>query len=278
MKTQKIDLYNYFGIKRTSKEQGYLITYTHDVYDYCPHRIRPAILVVGGGGYRTISNREQEPVVLEYLSKGFNCYNLIYSTVSDGNIHYPSQLLEACMAMLYLRTNCKKMNIDKNHIACIGFSAGAHLSAMLGNMWNNKDMQSILKNNAETCRPNAILLCYPVITSGKKAHQGSFEILCGDNKQLKEYLSLEKAVTKNSSPAFIWTTMDDETVPSENSLLYATACKKHKVPFELHIFAHGKHGLSLCNKEVNSVSISASKWLPLSLTWLEEQGFVISVE
>ena len=87
--------------------------------------------------------------------------------------------------------------------------------------------------------------------------------------------SLDKRVDKNSSPAFIWSTVGDFTVPCENSLLMAQAYKKADVPFELHIFQNGRHGLSLATEEVNSEEIPVQQWVPLCLTWLKVRGFKI---
>lgn len=98
---------------------------------------------------------------------------------------------------------------------------------------------------------NAAILSYPVVTSGEYAHRDSFVALLGDHptKEQLEYASNEKQVSENTPPIFLWQTVTDEIVPVENSILMAQALKKYKVPFELHLFERGKHGLSLANEE-----------------------------
>lgn len=272
MKTERIDLYEYFGIERKGGEAGYLYSYIIEQYDYCPKRIRPAMLVIAGGGYSCVSARESEPIALNYIAEGYCAFALDYSVMP---VRFPVQLLEGCMAMAYIRENAEKLGIDKEHVSAIGFSAGGHLCGMLATMWDEKEIKEFLGEKVILCRPDAVILSYPVITSGEFAHKGSIINLSGEKEQIVSRISLEKRVDKNSVPAFIWTTMDDACVPMENSILMASAYKKAGVPFELHIFESGQHGLSLCTKEVNTVNEPVSKWKEMSKTWLKNRGFEI---
>ena len=273
MKTEKIDLYKYFKVARPEGASGYLTTLVLDEYNFCVGRRRPAMLVLAGGGYWSVSHREKEPVAVKFLEKGFNTFILDYSVKP---LTFPCQLIEGAMAMAYIRKNAKKLGVDKNHVGAIGFSAGGHLCAMLATMFNAPELIDVLKNNAEYCRPDAVVLSYPVITAGEKAHKGSIVNLSGGDETLMQRLSLENNVTEHSSPAFIWTTMDDDTVPMENSMLIASSYKKNGVPFELHVFESGKHGLSTAEKETKSENIPAQKWLELCMTWLKNKGFEIN--
>ncbi len=276
MKVEKIDLYNYFNIERKDNATGYLTTY---VLDSCiESRLRPAMLVIGGGGYASVSPREQEPVVIKYLEQGFNAFTLDYSTTSTSTACFPAQLIEGAMAVAYIRLNAKELMVDENHVAAVGFSAGGHMCGMLATMFDAPEIKAALGENAELCRPDAVVLSYPVITSGEKAHKGSFVNLSGDNLELFERLSLEKQVTENSSPAFMWTTGTDGVVPTENTLLMALAYRAKGVPFELHVFEKGVvHGLSIATKEVVYVDEPIQAWVKLSLVWLQNRGFKISV-
>lgn len=273
MFTEKIDLYKYFGLVRPDKADGYLTAYVHDETENKPNRIRPAILVIGGGGYAYVSQREKECVALSYLAQGFNAFTLQYSVAPAT---YPAQLNEGLMAIIYIRENAAKYGVDKEHVAAIGFSAGGHLCAMLATLFDSADAVKIFGNKTALARPDAVVLSYPVITWGESAHKGSFDNLCGENESLKQELSLEKRVKANSSPAFIWATANDAAVPVENSLYYALACKKHGVPFELCVFEDGQHGLSLANEEVFTVNKPVQKWFNLSVEWLHRRGFVIN--
>ena len=149
---------------------------------------------------------------------------------------------------------------------------------MLATLTGEKVVEEFLKDKALLCKPDAVILSYPVISSGEFAHMGSFDNLCGDREQLKEYLSLENRVDKDSVPAFIWSTYNDDLVPCENSLLMALAYKKAGVPMELHIFEHGEHGLSLATEEVNSPLPAVAVWANLAATWLKNRGFVNQIK
>jgi len=272
MITEKVDLYEYFGLKRPQNGCGYLVTYVHDPMEHRPNRLRPAMLVIGGGGYSYVSQREKEPIAFKFLAESYNAFVLEYSCAP---VAYPAQLNEGLMAMVYIRENAAKLGVIADRVAAIGFSAGGHLCAMLANLFDSEDAKKLLGDKASLARPDAVILSYPVISSGEKAHRGSFDNICAGNAELEKSLSLENRVKESSSPAFIWATANDGCVPSENSLYYALACKKHDVPFELHVFADGQHGLSLANEEVFTVNEPVQIWVKLALVWLKNRGFCI---
>ncbi|MBQ9756249.1 MAG: alpha/beta hydrolase [Clostridia bacterium] len=272
MRTEKIDLYEYFKVERPVGAAGYLTTLLLDEYNFVEGRLRPAMLVIAGGGYSIVSQREKEPVAMKYLANGFNCFILDYSV---SPVSFPYQLVEGAMAMAYIRKNAKKLGVDNDHVSAVGFSAGGHLCGMLATLFNAPELYDTLGKDAEYCRPDAVILSYPVITSGEKAHKGSIENLSGRDESLYERLSLEKQVTKNSPPAFIWTTTTDACVPMENSIYMAMAYRENGVPFELHVFESGQHGLSVAELETNIENVPVQQWIPLSITWLKNRGFKI---
>jgi len=272
MRTEKIDLYEYFKVERPIGAAGYLTTLLLDEYTFAQDRLRPAMLVIAGGGYAGVSAREKEPIAMKYLANGFNCFTLDYSVAPTA---FPCQLIEGAMAMAYIRKNAKKLCVDNNYVSAIGFSAGGHLCAMLATLFNAPELYDTLGKDAEYCRPDAVVLSYPVITSGDKRHDGSIRNLSGGDESLFDRLSLEKQVTKNSPPAFIWTTTTDACVPMENSMYMAMAYRENGVPFELHVFEEGKHGLSVAELETNIENVPVQQWIPLSITWLKNRGFKI---
>ena len=141
-------------------------------------------------------------------------------------------------------------------IAVCGFSAGGHLCASLSVHWKDiKDPDPVYDRVSN--RPDAAILAYPVITAGKAAHPGSFVALFGENPDQKDldYMSLEKHVTADTPPCFLWQTATDESVPVENSYLFAKACKEAGVPYAHHVFSDGVHGMSVATED-----------------WLEERG------
>jgi len=281
MLTEKIDLYNYFGLKRKNNESGYLNVMVLGLSNEInPKRKFPAILVIPGGAYAMVSDREAEPVALEYLNNNFNTFILNYSVMPCS---YPVQLIEAAMAMIFIRENAEKYNVDTTKIAAVGFSAGGHLCGCLATIFDDENiLKTFGKIRAELVKPNAVILAYPVISADKEIwHEGSFINVTNNNKKTMEYLSLEKRINQNSVPAFIWHTLEDGCVPVENSMCYAKLCKNYNVPFELHIFEKGAHGLATCNKksdcliEIDDVRKNAGEWVELSLNWLKGRGIFL---
>ena len=273
----RIDLYDYFKITRPDGAMGYLDVYVRN-NDYFMKerdpslsiRKRPAMLIIPGGGYAHVSGREGEPIAVEYMQAGFQSFVLDYSI---RPLCYPTQLIETCMAMLYIKENAKEFNVDVEHVFSIGFSAGGHLCGMLATMYNNEDVDKVFGEKAELCRPNAVILSYPVISNGEIGHRGSLLNVSGNDEKLAQELSLEFKVTKDTPPAFIWSTNNDTCVPCENSLFMALAYRKAGVPMELHIFEPGSHGLSTCDDEVYTPEPTVKQWLKLSKVWLENRGF-----
>lgn len=213
-----------------------------------PERRRAFIVICPGGAYRFCSNREAESVAIRFNSLGYNCAVLFYSTnhepYNEANSYsrlFPKPQDELASAVAYVRENSREMNADPGRIVVMGFSAGGHLAASLGTMW---------PSYGEVSKPNALVLCYPVITSGPLAHVESIRRLIGGDDSLLDKVSLERQVTKDTPPSFIWTTRDDGSVPCGNSLLFAQALERNGVPFELKMYEKGRHGLSLGTREV----------------------------
>ena len=278
MLCETIDLYQYFGLEKQEGREGTLTTYVpHSIENELRPKLRPGMLVIPGGGYWFRSGREKEPVALAYLREGYCAFTLDYSVQAL----FPVPLLEAAMAMIYLRENAAKYGLDPAHIAAIGFSAGAHLAGMLSLLAGRPEITSVLGERAASARPDAVVLAYPVITMGEWAHEGSRDVITDGDEALKELLSLEKQVTKEAPPVFLWHTQEDVCVPVENSLLLAAAYRRAGAPFALHIFEHGPHGMSLASPETNDQTeydrflAPVGKWLPLSLDWLKSRGFSV---
>lgn len=285
MVIKKISLYEYFCVKKEGGKRGYLNIYQHSISNYYPTRVRPAVIVVAGGGYSEICEREGEPIALAYFAKGYNVFTLEYSCAP--NI-YPTQLIEGCMAIAYVKDNAKQLCINEHQIAIAGFSAGGHLAAMTSTLFEENCVKDVLKEKIILSRPDALILGYPVISSGEFSHRGSISNITGGDFALYDKISLEKQVKENSTPAFIWGTANDDVVPCENAFSYALACLTHGVKFEFHIYEYGRHGLGLANEQTATplgrvadstveeyIRPDVSTWFDLSLTWLKNLGFNI---
>lgn len=235
---------------------------------------RKAILICPGGAYAFCSNREGEPIAESFLAAGYNAFVLDYSVhnKNEKGKKFPGQLVEAAMAMKFIRDNSEKFKIDPDYVFVIGFSAGGHLAASLGTLYNSKYVTDAVEMPENYARPTGMILAYPVISSGEYAHRGSFDNILFDEKDSEEArakVSIENCVTKDTVPAFVWHTREDTTVPVENSIILAGALAKENIPFELHIYPYGGHGASLSNRIVGWNNPTISAWFGDALRWMD---------
>ena len=236
---------------------------------------RPAVLILPGGGYEFVSNPENEPVALEYSAKGFQAFTLEYSVKEKGVFPVPET--EVLRATAVVRARAEEWFVDKEKIALVGFSAGGHLAAHLGTQWHLPLLRETLGGESADFRPDAMVLCYPVISGIRSPHLHSFLNLTGPDpaQETLARLSCEESVDGRTPPAFLWHTANDTCVPVENSLVMAGALAKAGVPVELHVFPNGLHGLSVCTYETaaggseDRVYPYVARWVPWSVRFLE---------
>lgn len=230
------------------------------------YNVRPAVLILPGGGYHWCSPREGDPVSVQFLQAGYHAFQLEYTTAPAPLRWQP--LIDAAGAILHLRQHAAELGLDPDKIAVCGFSAGGHLAASTAILWDAPAVQQALGVSGTEARPNAVILGYPVITSGPAAHVGSFDNLAGDDAALRKTLSLERQVRPGLPPFFVWHTVADPSVPVENTLLLAGALRQNNVPMEVHLFAEGGHGTSTCTREVNTPDPHNAAWVGLCISWL----------
>ena len=238
------------------------------------HQRRPCVLICPGGGYAMCSQREAEPVALQYLKEGYNAFVLWYTVAPK---HFPHALREVAASVELIHRNAEAWNCDESLVAILGFSAGGHLAALYSNAYDWPEVREVLPESKPV---QASVLCYPVISADPAvAHMGSFECLLGHlplTPEETERFSCDRLVRDTTPPAFLWHTSEDNCVPVQNSLRYATALADHHVPFELHIFPYGYHGMSLCTRETLDGEITpgmqhAQRWVEESCRWLKLQ-------
>lgn len=264
-------LHQIINLKKEPSQYGFMPTLKTYILDNLETNVpRPAVIVFPGGGYKYCSPSEGERIAVGYNAAGFHSFVLDYSVAPH---RHPAPILDAAAAIKTVRQNAKEWNVNPNQIAILGFSAGGHLAASISTLWNNPQIFTEKEIEEGLHRPDASILSYSVITSGEFREPGSFVSLLGEDAsdELMELLSLEKQVSEKTTPAFLWHTYEDNGVPVENTLLYAQALSKHKIPCEVHIYPHGAHGLSL----VSDPTIWAAPkfrrkydWLSQSVEWL----------
>ena len=240
---------------------------------------RPAIIICPGGGYEFLSQREADPAAMAFQRHGFNTFILRYSIREHAS--WPNPAVDAARAVRWVRAHADELGVDPNQVALLGFSAGGHVTGLLGTMWHQGDLQSAEKAEYEalagrgvdanaglmehSSRPDAIVPCYAVFNLDWVPEQ--FRML----RKAPEADCIA-AVSNQTPPSFVWTTGEDQTVPPSQSLDFVNALAQAGVPFEYHHFQRGVHGLSvgdaLSNADRPSLPENAHTWVDLAARWL----------
>ena len=288
MKTTEIRL-------REGRDDVTLTTYIwQDSADLLAGKERPAVLICPGGGYFNCSDREAEPVALRFAAMGYHSFVLRYSTYLGGQSGFPdlsvkpepkpetlhpAPMQDIGLAMRYICAHAEEWHVDKERIALCGFSAGGHNAAMYAACW---------QESPDNPRPAAAILGYPLtdyvfkhayesqqtgfVTDFFKASDTIFLGTPDPDQTLLEEVSPARHVTGSTPPCFIWATAADELVPVQHALLMAGALKDAGVPFEIHVFEEGQHGLSLADQTSASsrsqFNADAAEWIGLAEKWL----------
>ncbi len=210
---------------------------------------RPALLVLPGGGYEFTYEGEAEPIALRFASEGIAAFVLDYTCSAPaygGKAAYPSALQEGFAALRWIREHAAECGIDPENVTACGYSAGGHLCACLGTLWN-KPEGLLAPEEMRQSRPDKLLLCYPVIRFLPPCHEGSVRGFFGElpSEDRRKAFSPQERVDAETPPAFLWATAEDDAVPVVGALQFAQALSQYGTPFELHVWPHGGHGLCL---------------------------------
>ena len=255
---------------------AFLVTYVHDkntqlwdkVGEWAPED-RPAIIVNPGGRYFYCSEREGEPIAFPFLNAGYNVFVLYYRT-AEASV-FPAPLEDVSLAIWHIRQNAKEYNTNPDKIAVAGFSAGGNLASMIATQWYRGDLAERLGIPEGGNRPNAVILGYaptnlerrivPNMTVGAIYESNPPEV------------TTVNYIDEHTPPCFIWHTMEDENVPVSNAIGFAAKCLENHVPFELHIFQNGPHGLSL-NTDLTGYKlphpVNVESWVPMCINWMNK--------
>jgi acetyl esterase/lipase len=225
------------------------------------------VVICPGGGYGGRAAHEGEPIARMFNAAGIAAGVVSYRVSPH---RWPVPQMDAMRAIRLARANANAWAIKPDRIAILGFSAGGHLAASVAVHADHGDAGSADPVARQSGQPNAAILCYPVLSFGEWGHRGTQNNLLGPtpDPMLVDKMTLEKQVDGSTPPTFIWHTADDGAVPVQNALLFAQALALHKVPFELHVFPKGQHGLGLATDDP-----IVSQWPALCVTWLKKLGF-----
>ncbi len=231
-----------------------------------------AMVICPGGGYGGLAPHEGDGYARWLNTHGVTCFVLKYRLGSHGYRH-PAMLNDAARAVRWVRAHAEEYKIDTHHVGIMGSSAGGHLASTLLTHFDGGNTNSSDVVERQNSRPDLGILCYAVITLGEFTHKGSLHNLLGTNPppELVQLLSNELQVTPNTPPCFLWTTFEDQAVPMENTMQFAEALRKNHVPFDLHVYQKGGHGMGLGDKK--DASSPHHPWAADCLFWLKLQKF-----
>lgn len=298
MRVERINLY----------EERKDVTLTTYILDDSPEMLngqkRPAVLVCPGGAYLGLSDREGEPVALKFASFGYHAFVLRYSVYGEGvnqeydlntplsvkeHCQYPKPMREIGMAMMEIRNHAKEWLVDMDKVALCGFSAGAHNVSMYANSWHSDTVAGYLGVKPELIKPAVSILGYTLSDYEmllNSVQPGFTELFFAQSataytgypkpaKELLKKLSPAQHVSEKTPPTFLWATAQDSMVSVQNTLVMAKALADKEIPFEVHVFEEGDHGMSLATQASaaarSQISPDAAKWADLAGVWLEKR-------
>ncbi len=231
-----------------------------------------AIVICPGGGYGGLAPHEGKDYALVLNEAGLAGFVLKYRLGPSGYRH-PAMLQDAARAVRTVRARAGEWKLYPKRIGIMGSSAGGHLASTLLTHFDAGESDAADPIERQSSRPDLGILCYPVISLGEFGHRGSANNLLGPSPspELLRSLSNELQVTKDTPPCFLWHTYEDKGVPVENSLLFAEALRRAGVPFDLHVYQKGPHGLGLGTRDWNPEK--RHPWTRDCVFWLQAQGF-----
>jgi acetyl esterase/lipase len=231
-----------------------------------------AVVICPGGGYGMLAGHEGRDYALFLNELGVAGFVLKYRLGSAGYRH-PAMLQDAARAVRIVRARAGDWQVDPKRVGIMGSSAGGHLASTLLTHFDAGTPEATDPVERQSSRPDLGILCYGVLTLGEFTHQGSKHNLLGPQPaaELVQSLSNELQVTPQTPPCFIWHTWEDTAVPVENSLQFANALRKAKVPFDLHVYEKGAHGLGLGSFKWDPER--RHPWTADVAYWLKARGF-----
>lgn len=223
----------------------------------------PTVLICPGGAYRFVSDsNEGKPFAEKLNARGYNAFVLFYST-GAGNARYPYPLNDVARAMQFIKSRAGELEINADSISLMGSSAGGHLTALFSAEYQKFETE--FEGKSYSLKPSALLLTYPVITMGELTHKESRTNLLGafSGKPERDAASVEKLVTEEYPPTFMWHNKDDKSVDCRNSVMLKESLDKRGVKNELLLYEKGGHGVGLAE------GLEAEGWIEKAADFLD---------
>ena len=261
-----------------------------DVYLTKESKSNDFILIFPGGGYVFTSPREGEPIAHEFNLNGYHCAVLWYTTQDKVEKVYENATIEAALALYFIRTHASEWNVNIDRIGVCGFSAGGNLALQIGTHWRDSWLKEATGIENEWFKVDFIIASYPMISKrifelleGRASNyvenpwSVAKRILGSDHPSQEDFYKYDvlNYINEKTPPMFIWHTFEDELVSVRDSLDLANKLQENGVPFELHIFEKGRHGLALATEETandeSQINQQASNWFALCVGWLEKR-------
>lgn len=231
-----------------------------------------SVVICPGGGYAVLAAHEGRDYALWLNELGVSAFVLKYRLASAGYRH-PVMLHDAARSIRTIRARAGEWKLDTARVGIMGSSAGGHLASTLLTHWDRGDQSAPDAVDRQSSRPDVGILCYPVITMAEWTHAGSKRNLLGESPspELVKLLSNEEHVTKETPPAFLFHTVEDTGVTVRHSLEFAAALARNGVPFALHVYPKGAHGIGLGTRQWDPAN--RHPWTGQCAFWLKERGF-----
>lgn len=238
----------------------------------------PVAIIMPGGAFKFQTDREAQPIAMKFAAAGFHALVLHYQVLKDGKSVYPLALQELSTTLNWLKSQQKQHEIDLDKVVLVGFSAGGQIVANFNSIMTNPEIREKVFDQTLEVMPCANVMGYSVsdLTLGWPKTIEEVKQMSPD----KLFWKAQDTLTKSAKPTFIWQTVTDQTVPVKNSIVYATKLEELGVPFELHLFSSGPHGLSLASYQTQTpgrkdhINPQVSKWWELCLNWFKQQGIL----
>lgn len=251
--------------------KAYLKGYLHDVNPEINVDEYPAVIITPGGAYKKIPEHQSETIAMAFYNQGYQAFFVKYHFVSDQQPLLPAPMIDLANAVKTVRWHSADWHVDLNKVVLYGYSVGGNIVSIYNGSWYRDWLQKAAAASADELQPNAVILGYPVIDlqAGWPKDAEALKQLTPDPDEF----AAQKLVTENNAPTFVWTTTDDNVVPSRNSVMYVDALNNHHVPVEFHMFRHGHHGLALANKQTaadpSGINPHVAHWFELAMEWLD---------